>query len=324
MNPIYKSMMLWEHSNCREQTVADWIATLQSGGIDIFKPKALDGTDFMSRYYSHPLAPSSLDQIQQQYEQFRAAGIGYLSWVVPNGHDVAAEANLTIEVAKRCGNKIEIDLEPYDGFWTGPYSGIPEFFKRLKDAGIWVVCNVDTRGNLADPLQLDRIASLIDRHCSQSYDVGFGVPYKPLYDHAVQYLKQMGAKEIGIVLDARAGTGVVERAEYAQSLGCVEVSCWAADMATAATYAGFKAIPLRTTPVEALHAETPRFVWKEPFAAYAAELKGSDDDPGQPTGDAYQCSQDGDLMQWGQRRILYYNAQQHMVLCVSKFKQVAA
>lgn len=258
MNPIKKSMMLWQHNNCREQTVNEWVETLAIGDIDTFRVKSHQHLNWMGNVYSHPLVPKSLDSIKRLYEEFGAKGIHYIPWCVPMGLDVPQEVNLAVAVAKACGGHIDIDLEPYPEFWDVNRVGngrIPEYFDRLRQSGITVFCDFDARGNLADPLGLERITHLVDRFLTQSYWVGFGSPYSTVIRHAVSYMQRIGAREMGIVLDARGGRDIPLAAELAQSLGCIEVSCWSADLADLRTYEGFGDIP--TDPMFSPSPEPP-------------------------------------------------------------------
>lgn len=267
MNPMKKSMMLWQANNCREQSVTDWKQTLDLGGIDTFRLKTHHHLTWMARHYQHPLAPDSLDTVQRLSEEFLGVGIWFTPWCVPMGLNVRQEADFAIEVARRCGNRIDIDLEPYKDFWYVPQvgnGGIPEYFDRLKQAGIHVACDFDARSNLWHPLEIERISHLVDRFLTQSYWRGFGTSYESTIRHAVTVMRQIGAREMGIVADARAPRSeMVAAAAFAQSLGCVEWSCWAADMATPETYAGFALIP--TDPM------------------FADEEPGPDPPPGEPT-----------------------------------------
>lgn len=254
MEPIQKSVMLHQYNNCRENTAEDWVRTLSLGGIDCFRVKSHDGTDLMGAFYRHPLAPVSLDEIQRQYEAFGQHGIAFVPWCVPTGRDVPAEAALAVEVARRCDNRIDVDLETGQGFWNVPVVGnarIPEYFQRIKDAGIDIILDTALFEGWVDALRLAELAPYVRRILGQSYDVGFSqqrghtVDYRELFRHDVAEMKRTGIGEYGIILDARAGRGIAERAAYAQSLGCVEVSCWEASFATPDTYAGFAAVPTK-------------------------------------------------------------------------------
>lgn len=251
MEPIKKSMMLWQYDHCAERTVAHWVTTLRLGGIDCFRVKSHDGLTLMGkvRGYSHPLAPVSLDEIERQYETFGAEGIVYMPWCNPLGRDVKAEAALAVEVAKRCGNRLDVDIEVGDEFWDvhNPAIGnarIPEYFERIANAGIEIIVDTAMFEGWVEALRLAEIATLIKRLLSQSYWVGFGKPYRDVIAHDVAEMRRTGVREFGIVGDARATRDEMARATaYAQELGAVEWSCWAADMATPETYAGFALIP---------------------------------------------------------------------------------
>lgn len=264
MNPIAKRMMVFDPDNLAEADFDQMSATLDLGGIDAFSPKFWNGLTFQG--YNNGdrntyLSPVSLDGCQRIYEEFGARGKLVIPWGVPQGRDWGVEAELAIQIAQRCGGRIETDLEvggretatPADDFWIGPYDRIEDYYARLADKGLYVICNVDVRGirgryNNADALMLDRIAPYVNRFVSQSYDLYFGgVDWQRLYEDVAWYFNQIGAKEFGIVTEVAVGEGAYERAEYAQQLGAVEFASWEAGNANAnlATYTGFARIPTK-------------------------------------------------------------------------------
>lgn len=274
MEPLRKRMMVWNPNGLRERTVDHWRETLHEyGDMDALSIKWWQRDYFMHAVPSHrhPLVPASLDDVKRLTDAFRAAGVVHIPWGVPMGHDWRREADFAADIALACDGLIEIDLEPYgrdtpndtsDDFWVGDWAGIPPFFAHLKDRGVrHVICNFDARGKLWQPLRLPEIAQYVDHWCTQSYDVGFNVPFRPLYDHAVGVMRQVGARSMGVVADARSGLGIADRAQYAQMLGCNELACWAGDagMATVPTYQGFAAFPLLPylTLVDGTVAPTP-------------------------------------------------------------------
>jgi hypothetical protein len=245
MDPIVKSMMLWQANNCRENTVEDWVRTLSLGGITVFKMKTHQARTWMARNYSHPLAPGSLADVARLYEAFKAHGIEFVPWCVPMMIDPEAEARFAIDVARTCGNLIEIDLEVGSDFIDVRYRpGIVPYFQILADAEITVDVDTACFEGWMDALSIEEIAGQVRRFTSQSYWRGFNRPYADVIRHDIETLRRAGAVEIGVVSDARAPRQeMFEAAKFAQSLGAVEWSCWAADMATPETYAGFALIP---------------------------------------------------------------------------------
>lgn len=269
MEPMKKSVMLWQYDHTREKTVAEWVTTLRLGAIDCFRVKSHDGLALMGRVYSHPLAPVSLDEIERQYEAFGAEGITYMPWCNPLGKDVPAEAALAVEVARRCGNRLDVDIEVGPEFWNvhNPAIGnrrIPEYFQRIADAGIEIIVDTAMFEGWVEALRLAEVAPYVRRLLSQSYWVGFGKPYRDVIAHDVAEMRRTGIGEIGIVADVRAKPAeFAAAAAYAQSLGCVEFSGWAADFATPASYDGYSCIP--TAPF--LDAPTPPINPDELWAA---------------------------------------------------------
>jgi len=249
MEPMKKSIMAWQLNNTREQTVREWVDTLRLGGIDCFRVKSHQHLNWMGNVYRHPLAPAGLNEIERQYEAFLAEGIWYLPWCVPMGLNVAAEADLAIEVARRCGNRIDVDLEIGVDFWDTKRlgtRGVVDYFARLKDAGLWVMVDTAMFEGWVEALALAEIAPYVDRFLSQSYWIGFGRSYEKVIRADVAEMRRFTAGEIGIVGDVRARPEEFEAAAaLAQSLGCVEMSGWSTDMATPASYDGYNRIPSR-------------------------------------------------------------------------------
>lgn len=261
MEPMRKRMMVWNPNSTGERTADHWRRTLHEvGDMDALSIKWWQRDYFMGavRSHVHPLVPHTLDDVKRLTDAFKKAGVVHIPWGVPMGHNWRKEADFAADIALACDGLIEIDLEPYgrdtpdtsDDFWVGDWRNIPPFFKHLKDRGVrHVICNFDAR-DFGSPqggwrvLHLPEIAPYVDHFCTQSYDVGFNVPFRPLYDTAVGVMRQVGAKSMGVVADARALLGIADRAHYAQQLGCNELACWAGDMAHVATYEGFAAFPL--------------------------------------------------------------------------------
>jgi len=239
--------MLWQADHCREQSVGDWVETLRLGDIDCFRIKTHQHLNWMANVYSHPLAPTGLDQVQRDYEAFGEQGITYLPWCVPMGLDVAREADLAIAVARRCGNAIDIDLEIGEDFWDYRRlgtRGIVDYFTRLKDAGIWVMCDTAMFEGWVEALALAEIAPFVDRFLSQAYWHGFGRSYESVIRHDIAEMRRFTTGEIGIIAHLGAPPAeLAAGAALAQSLGAVEFSGWAADFANVASYEGYRLIP---------------------------------------------------------------------------------
>lgn len=248
MDPIVKSMMLWQANNCRENTVEDWVRTLSLGGIATFKMKTHQAQTWMKRNYSHPLAPGSVADVARLYEAFRGHGIDFVPWCVPMLLDLEAEAKLAIDVARACGNRIEIDLEVGADFIDRPYwRRVVPYFQILADAEITVDVDTACFEGWMEALSIEEISGLVRRISSQSYWAGFQKPYEDVIRNDLATLRAVTDGEIGVVGDARAPRAeMLAAAAFAQSLGAVEWSCWSADMATPETYAGFALIPGRT------------------------------------------------------------------------------
>src|SRR5690606_8506301 len=75
--------------------------------------------------------PESIDRWVQILGRY---GLGFHAWCVPRGLDVIGETNLIIQACQRPGVKSMIlDVEPYEGFWSGGRDGIRPFMTRIRD-----------------------------------------------------------------------------------------------------------------------------------------------------------------------------------------------
>jgi murein DD-endopeptidase MepM/ murein hydrolase activator NlpD len=76
--------------------------------------------------------PSSIDRWATTLAQFN---LDLHLWVVPRGKDIAGETNLIIQAAQRTGvRSIILDVEPYEGFWSGGQAAIRPFMTRIRRA----------------------------------------------------------------------------------------------------------------------------------------------------------------------------------------------
>lgn len=74
--------------------------------------------------------PSSIDR---WVEVLGRHGLDFHAWCVPRGLDERAETDLIIQACQRPGVKSMIlDIEPYDGFWSGGREGIRPFMLRIR------------------------------------------------------------------------------------------------------------------------------------------------------------------------------------------------
>lgn len=74
--------------------------------------------------------PESIDRWADTLARY---GLEFHAWCVPRGLDERAETDLIIQACQRPGVKSMIlDVEPYDGFWSGGRAGIAPFMNRIR------------------------------------------------------------------------------------------------------------------------------------------------------------------------------------------------
>ncbi len=103
------------------------------GHWDNKRALAIDGTESIDRWV----------QILGRY------GIGFHAWCVPRGLNTNAETDLIIQACLRPGVKSMIlDVEPYDGFWSGGRAGIRPYMLRIRSSipgSFHIAMSVDAR-----------------------------------------------------------------------------------------------------------------------------------------------------------------------------------
>ncbi|MBZ0303522.1 MAG: peptidoglycan DD-metalloendopeptidase family protein [Anaerolineae bacterium] len=74
--------------------------------------------------------PSSIDNWVQVLGRY---GLNFHAWCVVRGLDVTAETNLIVQACLRPGvRSMLLDVEPYDGFWSGGKAGIRPYMLRIR------------------------------------------------------------------------------------------------------------------------------------------------------------------------------------------------
>ncbi len=91
--------------------------------------------------------PESIDKWVQTLGRY---GIDFHAWCVPRGLNVNAEADLIAQACLRPGVKsMIIDIEPYDGFWSGGRQAVRPFMTRIRQqvpGSFHIGMGVDPRG----------------------------------------------------------------------------------------------------------------------------------------------------------------------------------
>lgn len=144
-----KRAYLHQFDQLGERSVPEIAATLRLGGVTEIACKTHQELTWLGNATdgdTSPLAFRSLGDVRARYEDFRREGIRMVPWCVPMGTKVAEEAQRADEVARECEAVIELDLEPYAGFWEGPYDRLTAYLEGILTRGAHYEVNFDARG----------------------------------------------------------------------------------------------------------------------------------------------------------------------------------
>jgi hypothetical protein len=202
--------------------------------------KTHDGRYWMGDIYSHPLAPRSTDGVKNLKRIYEDQGIGFVPWCVPTGRNPNAEAALAISVLRITG-KLVLDVEPYNWFWTGPWSNLHPYMQAIRAAvpNAWICLSMDPRYGTYGRYTVDKFVDIhfeewlpyINAVAPQDYWGDFGVDPVWEIEHSWARLKDTG-KEVIFTLPAVTDPNLLRAGlTRAVELGCRQspygaVSLW--------------------------------------------------------------------------------------------------
>jgi hypothetical protein len=187
---------IWIHqfSQLGERTAEDIAATLLPRGIRRIYVKAMDGNDWMSNFYDHPLAPSNAVHLAQLVIQFADLGVQLIPWVVNRFSAAEADAHIACGQA---ANGLVIDFEyHYAGFWQGSDGQAQGYFDKLRAAageGLWIAAAPDPR-QVGRDYAADLIGGLT-AYLPQNYWTDFQRPWKQVMEAAAANVEPLGPTE---------------------------------------------------------------------------------------------------------------------------------
>lgn len=91
------------------------------------------------------MAIDGYDAVSACYGARTGTGLAEWNWSVPRLQDWAAEAERSYQVAIRCGNRHEIDIESYSGYQDSNRDKFRDYCQYLFDRGITLRVNIDAR-----------------------------------------------------------------------------------------------------------------------------------------------------------------------------------
>ena len=230
---------IWIHqfSQLGERTAEEIAATLAPRGITRIYVKAMDGTDWMSNFYDHPLAPSNAAHLAQLVVQFGNLGVQLIPWVVNRFR--ASEADAHIGCGRAAGGLV-IDFEYlYGGFWQGAIGEAQGYFDTLRGAagsGLWVAVAPDPR-----QVGRDYPAGLIGgltAYLPQNYWTDFQRPWLEVMQAAAANVEPLGPTEPILPYNAR-GADMEACIAWCEQRGYASVSLWRMGTANAAQLNAF-------------------------------------------------------------------------------------
>lgn len=108
------------------------------------------GADWQGRWDSNAgLAVTGPERIDRWVSALGRYGMNFHAWCVARDLDAEAETGLIVQACRRPGvRSLILDVEPYEGFWTGGREGIRPYMLRIRrqlPAGFHIGMSVDPR-----------------------------------------------------------------------------------------------------------------------------------------------------------------------------------
>ncbi len=189
----------WKGSSVSEDTIEDLARTIRqwSPHVKQIWVKTTDGTDWMGRFDSdNPLAITGPAAIARWAQVLEANGLELHAWCVPKGQDVVAEADLIIETCNVPGvRSMILDIEPYQGFWSGGRENIRPFMTRLRrgvGGRFHIGMSVDPRPHHYNRIFPEEWRPFVNSIHPQCYWVSFDRPFDEVLDEAYQVWGRYG------------------------------------------------------------------------------------------------------------------------------------
>jgi len=124
--------------------------------------KTHDGVSYMSAFCDHPATPKNAASVAHLNSVYANQGIMFSPWCVPKGLNPAAEAAIAIEVIRAGSNRLILDVEPYQYFWTGPWANLHPYMQMIRAAcpDAWISLSCDPRYGTYGHYTVDHLAEI--------------------------------------------------------------------------------------------------------------------------------------------------------------------
>lgn len=98
--------------------------------------KVADGSNWQGTYERvADFAVNGPADVDRWVETLGQYGLEFHAWAVPKGVDIPAEVDVLVQAASRPGvRSLLLDVEPYDGFWSGTADDIARFMSRFRQS----------------------------------------------------------------------------------------------------------------------------------------------------------------------------------------------
>ena len=161
-----------------ERGLNDAVTTALRFGFTGLLVKALDGTDWMSKYDRSPDALDSIESVARQAALASMSGLYFFCWTNPRRDvDTMLQASLTSRVAKACDG-VFLDVEPYPQFWgDGAPPGLAAAFMESIREGApdaFIALQPDPRPVALDQIRIHEWLPFVDAFAGQHYWTDFG------------------------------------------------------------------------------------------------------------------------------------------------------
>ncbi len=266
---------VWVHQfdQLDQSTPEQIAATLAPRGITRVYAKSMDGMDWMSSFYEHPLVPSHPGQLSELVASFAAVDLQLIPWVVPRWSPDEAQTHL---VCGRVAGGLVVDFEfHYAGFWAGSEEAARRYVDTLRsarDEGLWVGVSPDAR-QIGRDYSPDLLAGL-SAYLPQAYWTDFRRPWEEALADAFDRCQSLGPTEPVLPSDA-APDDLQAAVAWCEARPCEAVSLWRLGAASAERLLAFArtppaAEPGACPPVPDVYADRGWTTWP----AVAANLEG--------------------------------------------------
>jgi len=140
--------------------------------------KTHDGLEWMSKYDKSQFAVSGPAQIRTLANYYEGIGVPFHAWAVIHGTNPQREAHMAAEVLEAGARSLNLDVEPYAGFWRGSPADAEAYgreLRRLQPNGR-VVLSLDPRPWVVERIPVKEFAAFSNEIAPQQYWRTFNTP----------------------------------------------------------------------------------------------------------------------------------------------------